>query len=136
MARRISIFAVAAVVALTASNLANARGPRTGTVMTPFGPVYNTGSAEWKMAGGNPLLYQEIMEQKAMMRQQQLLIKQQQQLMKAQNGKKAAGSGVPTLPPTTPVRHRKKKRRTYDPTHPVTSSTSAGAKDSSKTAKP
>lgn len=116
---------VALAVLVLSPSPANARGPRTGTVMTPFGPVYNTGSPEWKMAGGNPLIYEQIMEQKAMQQQQMLLMKQEQELLKMR--KKAGtlngpgGTNTATFTQPAPLRRRKKKIRTYDPTHPVTS---------------
>jgi hypothetical protein len=120
---------LAAVAAfLVVSGLAEARPPRTGTVMTPFGPVYDTGSPEWKMSGGNPFVYEQIMEQKMMMLQQQMLLKQQQMLLKQQKGKGATLTGpTPTGPGNVfslPARNVKKKRRTYDPSHPVTGSAS------------
>jgi len=38
-----------------------------GPAMTAFGPVYNpTMSPEWRMAGGNPVVYEQIMHMKMM----------------------------------------------------------------------
>src|SRR3954470_17558490 len=83
-----------------------AQGRRSGMVQSPFGPLYDTCSPEWRMAGGDMMLYQQIMEQKMMLRQQQWFMKQQQLLMKQQktgnkgpqpgaslNARGAAGSG-------------------------------------------
>src|SRR3954470_18843881 len=65
-----------------------AQGRRAGIVQSPFGPLYDTRSPEWRMAGGDIMLYQQIMEQKMMLRQQQLFMKQQQLLMKQQKSAK------------------------------------------------
>jgi len=47
------------------------------------------------MAGGDMMLYQQIMEQKMMLRQQQMFLKQQQLLMKQQkSGKKGTQPGT------------------------------------------
>ena len=112
--------------------------------MTPFGPVYNTNSPEWRQAGGNPIVYQQIMEQKMMMQQQQMYMKQQQLYMKQQqqaakgqnknqglNGPAATNSAAAN--PFTTLPRKKKKRRAYDPTHPVTSGAAASAKTDAKT---
>lgn len=126
MRRHVGFAALSALIALTPA-LAHARGygGKGGSVMTPFGPVYNTSSPEWKMSGGNPMVYEQIMEQKMMMMQQQAMQKQQQLLLKQQQQKKGPGATVPgtgagaasgmltTLPRT------KKKRRTYMGSHVV-----------------
>ena len=71
-----------------------AQGRGSGIVQSPFGPLYDTRSAEWRMAGGDMMLYQQIMEQKMMMQQQQMFMKQQQMLMNQQkNGKNGTQSG-------------------------------------------
>jgi hypothetical protein len=57
---------------------------RSGVVYGPAGPLYDMRSPEWKMAGGNIFLYEQLMQQKMMVRQQQLMMKQQQQLLKQQ----------------------------------------------------
>jgi hypothetical protein len=106
------------------SSPANAGRPRGGQVMTPFGPLYNTASPEWRQSGGNPMLYEQIMEQKAYQKQQQMMLKQQQQMLQMQrrkgllNGPSGSGSSAFTAVPAV---KRKKKHRSYDPTHPVTS---------------
>jgi len=105
--------------------MAHARGGyggKGGTVMTPFGPAYNTGSPEWKQSGGNIFRYQQLVEQKMFMQQQQLMLKQQQQMLKAKQQQKGKTPAPSTLTgPVTTLPRKKKKRRTYDPTHPVTS---------------
>ena len=109
------IVLVGSVLAMT-SGAAEAGGRRGGPVMTPFGELYNTNSPEWRASGGNPLVYQQLVEQKMLMRQQQQELKQQQlmqkQMQKGAKGKSVTSSGG--LPASTsPV---KKKRRTYVPT--------------------
>jgi hypothetical protein len=72
-----------------------AQGRRAGIVQSPFGPLYDTRSPEWRMAGGDMMLYQQIMEQKMMLRQQQWFMKQQQLLMKQEKtGKKGTQPGA------------------------------------------
>src|SRR3954470_15912436 len=71
-----------------------AQGRRAGIVQSPFGPLYDTRSPEWRMAGGDMMLYQQIMEQKMMLRQQWFM-RQQQLLMKQQkSGKKGTQPGA------------------------------------------
>jgi hypothetical protein len=72
-----------------------AQGRRAGIVQSPFGLLYDTRSPEWRMAGGDMMLYQQIMEQKMMLRQHQLFMKQQQLLMKQEKtGKKGPQPGA------------------------------------------
>jgi hypothetical protein len=119
--KRFGLAAMAtAVVLALMPGLVVAGRPRSGVVVSPFGPIYNTNSPEWKMAGGNPLIYEQIMEEKMLMQQQQMLLKQQQQMMKANQGKPglnqtpaSASTGINAL--AAPQR-KKKKRRTYVPT--------------------
>ncbi len=59
---------------------AQAQRYRSGPVITPYGPLYNTNSPEYKMSGGNPLIMEELQEQKLMQQQMQ----QMQQMMKQQ----------------------------------------------------
>jgi hypothetical protein len=121
MLKRFGLAAMAtAVVFGVLPGLALAGRPKGGVVVSPFGPIYNTNSPEWKMAGGNPLIYEQIMEEKMLMQQQQQFLKQQQQMMKANQGKPglnqtpaAASAGFNAL--AAPQR-KKKKRRTYVPT--------------------
>ena len=140
MSRRFGLAALVAAFAVT-SGLAHAGRPRSGAVVSPFGPVYNTGSAEWRMAGGNPLLYEQIVEQKMMMQQQQMMLRQQQQMLKANNGKAAGlaspaggsrAAGLNVLPPA----QRKKKRRTYVPTGNTAKAEAEKSATPAKAAKP
>src|SRR6478735_6430623 len=73
--------------------------------MTPFGPVYNpTQSAEWRQAGGNPEIYNQILQQKMMAAQQKAMeaeykaaLKQQQayeKWLKDQKARKDKGQPV------------------------------------------
>jgi len=79
-----------------------AQGRRSGIVQSPFGPLYDTRSLEWRMAGGDMMLYQQIMQQRMMLRQQQMFLKQQQLLMKQQkSGKKATQPGATLNAPAT-----------------------------------
>jgi hypothetical protein len=74
-----------------------AQGRRSGIVQSPFGPLYDTRSPEWRMAGGDMMMYQQIMEQKMMLRQQQMFMKQQQMLMRQQKSGKTGtqpGAGL------------------------------------------
>jgi len=53
------------------------RGSRRGPAMTPYGQVYNpTQSPEWRQAGGNPIIYNQIIEQKLMAAQQKAMASQ------------------------------------------------------------
>ncbi|MDB5349912.1 MAG: hypothetical protein JWN86_1159 [Planctomycetota bacterium] len=81
------------------------RGSRSGPAMTPYGPMSNpTQSAEWRQAGGNPYIYEQMMQQKMMAAQQkvqqqeyQKLVKQQQayeKWFKEQKAKKDKGQPV------------------------------------------
>jgi hypothetical protein len=72
------------------------RGGRGGTVMSPFGPLYNTNTPEYRMSGGNPFVMQQLMQQKQWMLQQQMMLRQQQQyqkLQKQQGKNQAQGQG-------------------------------------------
>jgi hypothetical protein len=72
-----------------------AQGRRYGVVQSPFGPLYDTRSPEWRMAGGDMMLYEQIMEQRMMLQQQQMLMKQQQMMLKQQkDAKKGTQSGA------------------------------------------
>src|SRR5947209_8505405 len=98
----------------------HAQGRRAGIVQSPFGPLYDTRSPEWRMAGGDMMLYQQIMQQQKMLRQQQMFMKQQQLLMKQQksgktgtqpgaglNAAQATGFGNSLQPGLTPTYRRK-----------------------------
>ena len=116
-----------AILAVT-SVTAEAGGRRGGPVMSPFGELYNTNSPEWRASGGNPVVYPQLMEQKAVMLQQRQMLKQQQameKLAKSAASKKGGKSGVNSALPGAagpdngagglPALNgtAKKKRRTY-----------------------
>jgi len=121
---------VTAVLLTPATSQARGYGSKGGVVQTPFGAA-NTNSPEWRAAGGNPIIYGELMEQKMMMlqeqeyyRQQMLWQKQQQQLAKKKGAGATTGAGsfnrgnTPAFPTTgmpTTLPAAKKKKRTYAP---------------------
>jgi transcription initiation factor TFIID subunit TAF12 len=128
-----------------------AQGRRAGIVQSPFGPLYDTRSPEWRMAGGDMMLYQQIMEQKMMLRQQQMFIKQQQLLMKQQkSGKKGtqtspslnlnpaavAGFGNDQQPGTAPTYRRRSKLRGTSMSGTSTSTRKRGTAKASIAKKP
>jgi hypothetical protein len=126
-----------------------AQGRRSGIVQSPFGPLYNTRSPEWRMAGGDMMLYQQIMQQKMMLRQQQMYMKQQQLLMKQQkSGKKgtqpgaglnaaqAAGLGNIPQPGATSTYRRKTKLRGTMAAGTSKSAAKRGSAQTSAAAKP
>ena len=54
-------------------------------IQTPNGPVYNPAlSPEWRQSGGNPMVYQQMMQQRMMRLQQQNMTKQYQEMQKQQ----------------------------------------------------
>ncbi len=56
-----------------------------GPAMTPYGPMTNpTQSAEWRQAGGNPMIYEQIMEQKMMQAQEKAMQQEYQAMQKQQ----------------------------------------------------
>ncbi len=78
------VLTVLAATALVASPAHAQRGRmRNGKVYTANGMAYDMNSPEWRMAGGNIYMYQQIMAQKAAMKQQQLWMKQMQANQKA-----------------------------------------------------
>ncbi len=90
---------------LVAANPAQGRGRgrgRSGPAMTPYGPVVNpTSTPEWRQAGGNPMIYEAIMEQKAAAARQKLMQqqaaamqKQRQAFEKWAKAKKDKGQSV------------------------------------------
>ena len=95
--------------------------------MTPYGPVFNpTQTPEWRQAGGNPVVYQQIMMQKMAAAEQAAFQKQwaaYQKQMKLQG----ATAPVATVAPTRP----RKKRPTLKPSAAATAKA-----DASKAAKP
>lgn len=90
----VALFAGTLVCTPTADSLARGgRGARGGVVMGPYGPLYDTRSPEWRMAGGNILAYQQLMQTKMMAQRQQFMMKQMQaaqKLQAAQDKTKAA----------------------------------------------
>ena len=92
---------------------------RGGVVQGPDGPLYDTRSPEWRMSGGNIFVYQQIMEQKMLLRQQQMMMMKQIQRnarkrarsspsVNAGNAKGVAGNGQQAA---TPPAGRGKKLR-------------------------
>lgn len=63
---------------------------RGGKVYTPYGLAYDTASPEWRMAGGDLQVYQQIVAQKAMMKQQQAMIAQQRRYLAQQRAAEKA----------------------------------------------
>ena len=105
--RRLLGLAFFATLILLLPQAARAQRGRNGPIQTPWGPEQNiTQSAEWRQAGGNMEVYQQIMYQKYMAAQQkemdkvyQANVKQQQAFqkwVKDQAAKKAKGQ--PTDP--------------------------------------
>jgi hypothetical protein len=83
----LGVCCLAGLLAL-APGTAQAQGRRYGVVQSPFGPLYDTRSPEWRMAGGDMMLYEQIMEQRMMLQQQQMLMKQQQMMLRQQKNAK------------------------------------------------
>ncbi len=84
MKRIVFVLAVLSLAALTTSSAYAQRGMSRrgrGMVFTVDGPV-NTNSPEYRMAGGNMQVYQQLMMQKQMQMQQQAYMKQMQQYQK------------------------------------------------------
>jgi hypothetical protein len=117
MTRRMSLLAAVAALALIPL-VAQARGYRRGGyVITPYGRM-NTNSPEYRMAGGNPMVYQQLMQQKLMMQRQQMLMKQQLKYMQQMQKKQKSQSDQPTQQldsNVTSLAPSKKKKRTYVP---------------------
>ncbi|HEU5119052.1 MAG TPA: hypothetical protein VFT74_20855 [Isosphaeraceae bacterium] len=81
MKRIVFVLAVLSLAALTTSSAYAQRGMSRrgrGMVFTVDGPV-STNSPEYRMAGGNMQVYQQLMMQKQMQMQQQAYMKQMQQ---------------------------------------------------------
>lgn len=134
MIRRFGVFAL--LVFAVVPTAAEARGPRGGMVVSPFGPMYDNSSPEFRAAGGDLEVYQQLMQQKLMMQQYQQMMKMQkqyQQMMKNQKNNPQMNSAntntnnmLPARPPVMTSRKKKKTTRT----------TSTSSATSSKTAKP
>jgi hypothetical protein len=84
--RSIGVLALVAILAALPTTARAQRGYRnSGPAMTPYGPMYNpTQSPEWRQSGGNPYVYQQLMQQKAMMYQQKAMQQQYQAMQKQQ----------------------------------------------------
>ncbi len=79
MLRRTSVCVMLLALAFV-SRAAEAQRGRNSPAMSPDGPVFNpTLTPEWKMAGGNPYVYEQIMEQKMQMLQMQQMMKEEKQ---------------------------------------------------------
>jgi hypothetical protein len=86
MTRRLVL--VLTMMAVLASPAVAQRGGNRGnrTVQTPYGPVFNpTLSPEWRQAGGNPMVYQQIMRQRQMLAQQKAMQGQAKAMQKQQD---------------------------------------------------
>jgi hypothetical protein len=95
------------------------RSRRGGVVQGPDGPLYDTRSPEWRMSGGNIFVYEQLMEQKMMLRQQQMMMKQQMMMNRAQqktqkNGQAGSSAGAGKSKRLTPKKPGSSKAK--DPT--------------------
>lgn len=146
-----AVLAAVLVAGMTGPAMAQ-RGRRNFTPITPFGPVYDP--TTMRQAGGNPMAYQQLLEQKMMLQQQQTMMRQQQAMMrqaqqsKAQAKKKTsdkAGAGVdtPAAPGTTapgnasnfsftPTPKRKSRRPTPSASAKTATTNPAPAADDSR----
>lgn len=104
MKRLLGIAVLTCLVSAPSVAQAQRRG-RGGPAVSVDGPVFNpTQTPEWRQAGGNLMVYQQIMEQKMMVAQQkqmqqnyQAMVKQQQaydKWLKDQKAKKEKGKPV------------------------------------------
>jgi len=78
---------------------------RRGVVQSPYGPLYDTRSPEWRRARGDLRVYQQLMEEK-LQRQQQLRFEREQRLRQRGQRRGAGGElvGSPVDPrPEQPV---------------------------------
>jgi len=139
MTRRFSLLAMlVGLLAVPSAAQAQHRGNRNAPAMTPYGPVYNpTQTPEWRQAGGNYAVWQQIMMQKMAAQEQaafQKELAQYQKMLKAQGQKPPSGlaNGQPMY--NTPMpRRRVKKKPTPKPT---TSAKEATKDDKVSTPKP
>jgi hypothetical protein len=92
MTRRLSTLILLVLALATGTRPAHAqRGSmRNGKVYTPYGLAYDTSSPEWRMAGGNIEVYQQIMAQKAYAQRMQQLQKAQKQMLAQQRAQRKA----------------------------------------------
>lgn len=150
MNRRVAVLAFTVAVVLLPAGVFGQRWGRYGNTppMSPYGPLYDP--TTWRQAGYNPIVYQQLMEQKMIMAQQKAMLKQQQMLQKMQqqnaknkNGNSTnnnqlnfmPGAGNPTQPFLGQPRAARKKRHIRKT--PATASTAtAKKKDAAKNSKP
>ena len=143
MGKRIGGIGLAVIFAFAPVSVL-ARGPRNAPTVGVDGVMYNTNSPEWRQAGGNLEVYQQIIAQKFMMQQQQMMMKQQQAYMQMQKKmaaqSKASGTNASSANSAAAAARfqagtrKKKKPRTYDPTRPVTSGAQKPATETTATA--
>lgn len=88
MARSIALIILLSVLLIPGEARAQRRGGTRGGTRQPMsvdGPVYNPAlSPEWRQAGGNPMIYQQIMQQKYLAAQQKQMQKEAEALRKQQ----------------------------------------------------
>ncbi len=73
------LVALAALVALAGMPGEAQAQRRGGSVITPYGELYDTRSPEYRQSGGNPYRLQELLEQKEMRQQYQAMQQMQKQ---------------------------------------------------------
>jgi len=87
MKRRLAFLSVFVAIVLLPSVSFGQRGRWSSTPpMTPFGPAYDP--TTMRQAGYNPLVYDQLMQEKMIIAQQKALIKQQQMMQKMQKNSK------------------------------------------------
>lgn len=83
--KRLCSLVLLVIVLVSSSDAKAQRRGRGGPAMTPYGPMANpTQSPEWRQAGGNPMIYQQLIEQKMMVAQQKAMQQQYQAMQKQQ----------------------------------------------------
>ena len=112
MTRRVTLLALLAAALLSAPS-AEARGyGRRGwstPPMTPFGPMYDP--TLWRQAGGNPYVYDQLLQQRMMMVQQRAMMQQERMLQKQQRQQSAAPkSKAANRPQATKAKGRRRPR--------------------------
>lgn len=86
-----------------------------GMVNTPFGS-FRMNSPEYRMAGGNPFLAQQIRQERMMMQYQMQMMKQQQRYMQqAEKMRKSNPNAFKSPAPKARVHSRKTSRRALTP---------------------
>ena len=98
---------------------------RNAQPMTSYGPAFNPAlTPEWRQAGGNPDVYQQIVMQKMAAAEQAAF---QKQFTEYQKQMKAQGLKPQTTTTTLAPRHIKKKRATLKPSTATTTTATATA---------